>query len=412
MACDSKCISRSRQNIPGELHFLCHRHLVANDGSGRTCQPCLQLLLCSVVSHMFRPVQFQTWFGRAPYLMYGIQLIPLTPISEARDNLDWAKEAYGAFAKSCEMDEECSKTGWGIEQIALLATVGHPKEAMELTLSMPKEAFDGPAGDGHSLSNTIWWVSTRPIVEKPLPVANLPTTNTSHLPGREHPSIASGITVKDCNRPESCTDFVLDTIAGLYTCRQRIQWLMQERAWTEVDACAEIAGVENPKECGACNPYGQSDSGEQNLFSRCPACTQEQCNSEVNRCPAFEQTFVCMSGPSEGGCASYPWRLDDGQCSECCELSSCSRGWKHSSTGSTNATAVSRMGDLQVGEATDCPACSRDVCRSRVNQCPANGAAPFLCYEGMSTGGCSPKPWAVKGKQCEKCCTVTPGCDK
>ena len=33
--------------------------------------------------------QFQTWFGNAPYLAYGIQLLPLTPVSERRDNEQW-----------------------------------------------------------------------------------------------------------------------------------------------------------------------------------------------------------------------------------------------------------------------------------------------------------------------------------
>ena len=29
--------------------------------------------------------QFQTWFGADAFLAYGIQLMPLTPISEQRD---------------------------------------------------------------------------------------------------------------------------------------------------------------------------------------------------------------------------------------------------------------------------------------------------------------------------------------
>jgi endoglucanase Acf2 len=38
--------------------------------------------------------QFGTWFGAAPYLPYGIQLLPLTPISEDRDGLDWVNEVH------------------------------------------------------------------------------------------------------------------------------------------------------------------------------------------------------------------------------------------------------------------------------------------------------------------------------
>jgi hypothetical protein len=33
--------------------------------------------------------QFQTWFGSAEYLPTGIQLIPLTSVSEERDSIEW-----------------------------------------------------------------------------------------------------------------------------------------------------------------------------------------------------------------------------------------------------------------------------------------------------------------------------------
>ena len=70
--------------------------------------------------------QFQTWFGNAPYLAYGIQLVPLTPVSERRDKIDWAKELYPSFANSCRSSSSCDAEGWGISQNAILATVGHP----------------------------------------------------------------------------------------------------------------------------------------------------------------------------------------------------------------------------------------------------------------------------------------------
>ena len=41
--------------------------------------------------------QFQTWFGSDPFLAYGIQLMPLTPIAEARDEVKWAAEMFPMF---------------------------------------------------------------------------------------------------------------------------------------------------------------------------------------------------------------------------------------------------------------------------------------------------------------------------
>lgn len=56
--------------------------------------------------------QFQTWFGALPIYAVGIQLLPITPVSEIRDNVTWAKELYHDFANSCEMIDICVDQGW------------------------------------------------------------------------------------------------------------------------------------------------------------------------------------------------------------------------------------------------------------------------------------------------------------
>ena len=67
----------------------------------------------SVVGIMWSMMaQFQTWFGNLPFLAYGIQLLPLTPISEIRDNITWTKELYHDLAKSCESNDVCMNEGW------------------------------------------------------------------------------------------------------------------------------------------------------------------------------------------------------------------------------------------------------------------------------------------------------------
>lgn len=52
----------------------------------------------------------------------------------------------------------------------------------------------------------------------------------------------------------SCTNDVLNAHANAYTCGSRIQYLMQELAFEEYDACARIGGIEFPIACRLCNP--------------------------------------------------------------------------------------------------------------------------------------------------------------
>lgn len=373
--------------------------------------------------------QFQTYFGRADYLVYGIQLLPITPISEQRDGLSWVKEMYAPLAESCEADEGCYHSGWGVLQAAMLATVGHQQEALEKTMNMPAGNFDGPSGDGHSLSNTIWYIATRPTVDMPLSLAG-----EGEGTSEEATDAANNADRLTCNRPESCTDYVLDTVAGTYSCRQRIQWLMQRMGKSQEEACKQVAVVENPKQCGPCNPSAPSTKkktgenkqgdGEEPASSdlppppQCPPCTAAECSSDLNRCPRYKRTYVCTDGPSEGGCSPVPWismstedenMIEQQQCKSCCELTKCpKRSIDAPGVVVPSATATKE------GNGDDCPPCSNDVCESRINQCPVNGAAPFLCHEGPSTGGCSPRPWAVGADgdgQCQKCCNVHTGCN-
>lgn len=101
-------------------------------------------------------VQFQTWFGNAPYLAIGIQLLPLTAIAESRDQPDWTKEMYPEFAESCGAVDTCMKQGWSVLQLATLATVGHIDLAIERVQQLPLDVFESAGGNGHSLTNTLW----------------------------------------------------------------------------------------------------------------------------------------------------------------------------------------------------------------------------------------------------------------
>lgn len=105
---------------------------------------------------------FQTWFAPWALVSYGIQLIPLTPVTETRDNVDWAKELYPLYAEACaEAGDFCVENGWSILQAGLLATTGNYTGAVEQAKAVPPEVFGTDGGNGNSMSNTIWYIATR-----------------------------------------------------------------------------------------------------------------------------------------------------------------------------------------------------------------------------------------------------------
>jgi len=106
--------------------------------------------------------QFQTWFGSIPFEVYGIQLLPITPVSEAVYDADWVQEFYPSLARSCEADDMCTDQGWSILQYTSQSVLGQRQEALESTLKLPDRAFTSAGGNGHSMTNTIWFISTRP----------------------------------------------------------------------------------------------------------------------------------------------------------------------------------------------------------------------------------------------------------
>lgn len=338
-------------------------------------------------------VQFQTWFGLKAFLAYGIQLLPLTPISEDRDGLDWAKEMYEPFADSCHSDKMCVEFGWSILQLAMLATVGHPALAASKSLQLTPDAFNSAGGNGHSLTNTLWYIATRPNVTYPIPVPE-----SDMAPDIEEPTTDGGVVI-DCGVPRTCDREALNTVADGSTCRERIVWLMQVMQKSQLAACSQIGYKEYPTECGTCNPTPNSKPKfDEETAKRCPPCTVEECGSQIlNRCPSYSNTFVCTSGPSTGGCLGAPWILNGVDCLTCCEMTECQ-------VRSPPEDAV-----VPVVQTPDCPPCAKEVCQSRLNMCPVR-TAPYLCAKGVSAGGCSPIPWKMSTGDCAECCEVTPDC--
>lgn len=343
--------------------------------------------------------QFQTWFGSASYLAIGIQLLPLTSVAESRDNPAWIRELYPEFAESCGATNDCIKEGWSILQLSTLATVGHVDLAVEKAQKLPDSVFESAGGNGHSKTNTIWYMATRPKA-KPI---ELPEEKKHESTEDEEEKLV------DCGVPDKCTDDVLDQDAKGSTCRTRITWLMSAMGYSEQHACHKVAGGEFPSTCGPCDPGEDTTTHDhsKNKDSQCPPCSKEDCFSDLNRCPRYETTFVCTKGQNIGGCSKTPWDVGSGMCNSCCEVSACREYENFEWSG--EPAEVDKHGDEN--EPSDCVKCDKEVCTSRMNLCPVH-SAPYLCVEGKNTGGCSPWPWPVGNGLglCEKCCDLKLTC--
>lgn len=119
-------------------------------------QPVLGMLYDTMAS-------FQTWFSYLPLVSYGIQLMPFTAVGELRDDPEWASILYPIYEESCQSAGDfCTEDGWDIIQAGLAATAGNMDEALDQALSLSEETFTSKGGNGQSLGNTIWYISTRP----------------------------------------------------------------------------------------------------------------------------------------------------------------------------------------------------------------------------------------------------------
>jgi hypothetical protein len=141
-----------------------------------------------------------------------------------------------------------------------------------------------------------------------------------------------------CGCPSVCTEDILNLDADGASCKNRIQWLMTNRGFTELQACKQVGGEEFPLICGRCNPSNpcsnttvavinvivEQENVTKQTAVQCPPCTKEICrNKELNRCQLATAPYLCHTGPSRSGCSSVPWQINragDGICFGCCEL--------------------------------------------------------------------------------------------
>ena len=365
--------------------------------------------------------QFGTWFGAKEYLPIGIQLLPITPISEDRDDIDWMNSIYKPLTYSCAIDFECTQSGWSILQLATLATVGYAAEAVMKVKELPDESFENAGGNGQSRSNTIWYLSTRPNVENPIPMVRYDKR------GKEEVRPKVLYELSDCYLPDTCTKDVLDREAGEFTCRVRISWLIRDQNLPQWEACWRVAGLEFPDICGPCDPGVNFISKEQQKQEKeffeeqkkqqsveivtvdgttssleCLPCTLEECDSDFNRCPVYKRTFVCTEGTSKGGCSGeLQFWAQQNQCDSCCEMTDCFE--------LKDKEAQKFTKDGNAFTTTECPPCTPDICYGKLNQCPIHNA-PYVCTKGLSQGGCASSPWTISDPGCAECCELKVDC--
>ncbi len=299
-------------------------HVLHGDTPSKTIYP--RQYTPAVVGMMWQTMaQFQTWFGNSPFLVYGIQLMPLTSICERRDNIDWLRQVYFPFSESCESDLTCTDQGWSILQFSVLAAVGHRSLAAKRAIDLPREVFDSAGGNGHSLTNTLWYISTRPDTE-PLRLEHTKSVSKDKVEKpeeHEHNILPSKIS---CECKDTCTDEMQGRDAGGYTCYERIKWLMSAFGKSEVAACRQVGGKEYIKECGSCDPdrcapatKPKSKTEHETDDQQCPPCTSSICRGDINRCPkSLLAPFLCVSGANKGGCSQIPWSKEF--CSDCCRV--------------------------------------------------------------------------------------------
>lgn len=106
--------------------------------------------------------QHQTWFGNEPWKAYGIQLLPITVVAGIRDDASWLSEMVPQYNQSCVSDPVCMREGWMIPVYASMASLGYWREAWAAVDALPDDVFDSAGGNGHSRTNTLWYIATRP----------------------------------------------------------------------------------------------------------------------------------------------------------------------------------------------------------------------------------------------------------
>uniref|UniRef100_A0A7S4G0Z3 glucan endo-1,3-beta-D-glucosidase n=1 Tax=Eutreptiella gymnastica TaxID=73025 RepID=A0A7S4G0Z3_9EUGL len=109
-----------------------------------------------------RLVEHHSFFGKQPFFVYGIQLIPITPVVHIAIDLHWLRKGFPTWQKSCSQDRSlCEESGFVSFMIAAQALLNKEaawKAALELDQSVFAASCAG--GNGNSLTNLLHFVAS------------------------------------------------------------------------------------------------------------------------------------------------------------------------------------------------------------------------------------------------------------
>jgi endo-1,3(4)-beta-glucanase len=94
---------------------------------------------------------FGTWFGAEPFKIYGIQMLPYTPVSEVLLSPAWVADAWPTMQ---------SRTVGGPQEWTGLLDMAHA--TIDTTAAWTAVTGLTAWDDGNSRTNTLWWVASRP----------------------------------------------------------------------------------------------------------------------------------------------------------------------------------------------------------------------------------------------------------
>jgi hypothetical protein len=88
-------------------------------------------------------------------------MLPLTQITQYRDDKAWLTELIPSYNESCRVQASCNHEGFSVVMYSALAMLGNWKGAREGIQALGNEVFFTAGGNGHSRSNSLWFIATR-----------------------------------------------------------------------------------------------------------------------------------------------------------------------------------------------------------------------------------------------------------
>ncbi|CAK0889304.1 unnamed protein product, partial [Prorocentrum cordatum] len=115
---------------------------------------------------------FQSRFGGAQFSAIGMQLLPFTPMTESLLQEEWILEHLDGYKTACASDPACEATGWRWA-VCLSEAVVDPSAARSCLRDLPQGSYGAhvAAANGDSLTNSLYWVATRPRRTRAPPAA-------------------------------------------------------------------------------------------------------------------------------------------------------------------------------------------------------------------------------------------------